>query len=275
VPERVLLTTIRLCTMQAAVHCLVVHDASILTKLDIGGLLRTLLMVMERIRWLLFYSLWFCLACTPEETEPLTTTSPAPVVLPSASTPLGCSLQNGLSDNETNLLFIGNSLTYTNDLPDMVERLAGERGIKIVTQSIAYPNYALEDHWNDGCIQKLIASKKFDFVIVQQGPSSQEEGRVMLFEYGARINELCNSNGARLAFFMVWPAKANYHMFGGVISSYTNAALQADALLCPVGVNWKAQCDKGDFSYYGPDQFHPSRTGSEMAARTILNTLVP
>lgn len=211
------------------------------------------------------------MACSPEVAPEVT--PPVPVV--PTSTPVVCKLKSSLSDDDTNLLFIGNSLTYTNEMPSIVERMAKERNIKLGAQSVAYPNYALEDHWNDGCVQTLIESKKFDFVIVQQGPSSQEEGRVMLLEYGEKLKDLCNKNDAKLAFFMVWPARVNYHMFDGVILNYTNAALQSDALLCPVGRFWKAQCDKGDFSYYGPDQFHPSVKGSELAAQTILNTLFP
>ena len=213
------------------------------------------------------------MACSPE-VEPKVT-PPSPGVSIPASTSYLCKLKSTLSDADANLLFVGNSLTYTNDLPDIVERLAKERGIKIGTQSVAYPNYALEDHWNDGCVQTLIDSKKFDFIIVQQGPSSQEEGRLMLLEYGEKLNDLCKKSDARLAFFMVWPARVNYSNFGGVILNYTNAALEFDALLCPVGTYWKSQCDKGDFSYYGPDNFHPSLKGSEMAAQTILNTLFP
>lgn len=213
------------------------------------------------------------MACSPEQ-EPGPKVTPQPPVV---STPVQgkCKVLSTLSEDDTNLLFIGNSLTYTNELPSIVERLAKERNLKVGTQMVAYPNYALEDHWSDGCVQDLINSKKFDFVIVQQGPSSQEEGRVMLLEYGEKLKDLCNKNDAKLAFFMVWPAKVNYHMFDGVILNYTNAAIQSDALLCPVGMYWKSQCDKGDFSYYGPDNFHPSIKGSEMAAQTILKTLFP
>ena len=46
---------------------------------------------------------------------------------------------------------------------------------------LARANYALKDHWNEGELQSLIKSGNFDFVVVQQGPSSQAEGRAMLF----------------------------------------------------------------------------------------------
>lgn len=178
------------------------------------------------------------------------------------------------SDSAKSILFIGNSLTYYNDLPKIVARIGKDSGIEIKTEMVAYPNYALEDHWNDGGIQVLIANKKYDFVLVQQGPSSQADGRAMLMDYGARIKNLCNQHNAKLAFYMVWPALTNFHTFDGVIKNYSDAAAATNSLLCPVGQIWKNYFQStGDYSYYGPDGFHPSLRGSENAAMIIFKTL--
>ncbi len=181
---------------------------------------------------------------------------------------------NGVTSTK-HILFVGNSLTYNNDLPKLVAQYGASKGKQIVTQTLAHGGYALEDHWNDGELQQLITKGSFDFVVVQQGPSSQAEGREMLFDYGERISALCEVRGAKLAFFMVWPAKINYHTFDGVIKNYTDAAERSGSLLCPVGTIWKDHFDStNDFSYYGPDQFHPSLEGSKVAAQIIYETLI-
>ena len=178
------------------------------------------------------------------------------------------------SDSAKSLLFVGNSLTYFNDLPKLVADIGRAKGVEIKTEMVAYGNYALEDHWNDGQIQQLIATKKYDFVVIQQGPSSQSDGRISLLDYGARIKGVCTANNTKLAFFMVWPAFANFHTFDGVINNYTNAAVATNSLLCPVGRIWKDYfLATGDYSYYGPDMFHPSLAGSKDAARIIYETL--
>jgi hypothetical protein len=175
-----------------------------------------------------------------------------------------------------NILFVGNSLTYSNDLPSLVTVLAQKRGFLVNVKSIAEPNTAISDHWESGAVQKAMDEMDFDFVVIQQGPSSQIDGRVLLIEYGAKYKELCEAKGAQLAFFMVWPARANYNTFDGVIKNYTDAAKLNNSLLCPVGKDWKEYQDMTkDFSYYGPDQFHPSPKGSEVAAGIILATLFP
>lgn len=172
------------------------------------------------------------------------------------------------------VLFVGNSLTYTNDLPALFARLGKSRGREIEVQSLTYPNYALEDHLADNKLQLLISNGKFDYVIVQQGPSSGTSGREMLIRDGQRIHKMCKKAGSRLAFYMVWPSKGNYRLFDSVIKSYTEAAEKADAILCPVGQVWKEYIDsKNDYSYYGPDDFHPSLQGSEVAAEVIYNSI--
>jgi hypothetical protein len=172
------------------------------------------------------------------------------------------------------ILFVGNSLTYTNNLPAMVQAIGVNNDIQIETEMLAYPNYALEDHWRDGKFQKLMNEKYFNYVIIQQGPSSQQDGRYMLFDYGDRFKIICDEKGARLVFFMVWPSRANYQTFAGVIQNYRDASVKTESMLCPVGEAWKSYIDSTlDFTYYDVDGFHPSIKGSQIAAQLIYNTL--
>lgn len=184
----------------------------------------------------------------------------------------GGTLNTGPSDYH--ILFVGNSLTYYNTLPLLVEEEAEREGIVLTTDELAFPNYALIDHWEDGTLQDLIETGNYDFVIVQQGPSSQPWGRSILVEYGRRIKALCDENGAQLAFYMVWPALPHYDTFDGVIRNYTDAATINNSILCPVGRLWKDYQDAtGDFSFYSEDGFHPSESGSKFAAGVIVDTL--
>ncbi len=174
------------------------------------------------------------------------------------------------------ILFVGNSLTYTNQLPVLVEKEAKKYNLIVKTTLIAYPNYAIEDHWNDGKVHQLLEKEQYHFLILQQGPSSLAEGKRMLLDYGAKFKALCEAEQTQLAFYMVWPSLGYYSSFDKVIEHYTLAAQSNNALLCPVGSVWKAYIGKTkDTSYYGPDGFHPSKKGSAVAAEVILKTLFP
>jgi len=177
--------------------------------------------------------------------------------------------------NAQKILFVGNSLTYYNDMPKILEFLGESYGVEIKTKSLAFPNYALEDHLIDGKLQQEIL-KKYDYVIVQQGPSSQNEGKQMLLRDGATINELCKAEKTELGFFMVWPASRHYYTFDKVIANHELAAKTTKSLLFPVGKLWKEYNELNQKeSLYGSDGFHPSKAGSFFAALIIFDELHP
>ncbi len=192
----------------------------------------------------------------------------------SCRSPKSSRLAEDYPNKEISILFIGNSLTYTNNLPELVKGIAKQKGITVSTKLIAFPNYAILDHWNDGNIQKEIASKNYDFVIIQQGPSSQAFGKSILLDYGKKYSTLCKENNTKLCYFMVWPSLTYYKTFDDAIKNHKEAATLNDAILLPVGEVWKTHFDATqNFDYYSADGFHPSLLGSEVAAKVIVDYL--
>ena len=59
--------------------------------------------------------------------------------------------------NPVRILFIGNSLTYANDLPAMVCALARSAGRPATCEGVAKPDYGLEEHWNEKEARQAIA----------------------------------------------------------------------------------------------------------------------
>jgi len=178
------------------------------------------------------------------------------------------------TEDVISILFVGNSLTYTNNLPKLVEDYEASKAVKVKTTMLAKPNYALIDHWLNGQVQSIIATGEFDYVIVQQGPSSQAEGRAMLIDDGKKYSALCKEYDTKLVYFMVWPSLKYFQTFDDVVRSHEIAANKNNALLCPVGKLWQDYIATiGDYSYYGEDGFHPSLKGSKVAAESIVNTL--
>ena len=96
---------------------------------------------------LIFLALLLIHACTVGQGEEI---NPNPIV--TNTPPRGDELTN----TDFNILFIGNSLTYVNNLPQLVKDAALLKGITIGTKSIAHGNYALLDHWADGEVQQQV-----------------------------------------------------------------------------------------------------------------------
>ena len=129
------------------------------------------------------------------------------------------------------VLFIGNSLTYYNDLPAMVAGLGQSVGTPIEYETVAVPNFSLEDHWNQGEARRAIRRGGWTWVVLQQGPSALAASRVLLIEYAKRFDREIQQAGATTAMHMVWPSRARRGDFPGVSQWYAAAAAVLRATL--------------------------------------------
>jgi hypothetical protein len=198
---------------------------------------------------------------------------PSTVTTPLEQRPPSCNADLAPGGDGLRLLFIGNSLTYTYDIPGIVALLFENSGIDFARiETVANPNYGLPDHWVSPVTQSVLA-QGWDLVVLQPGPSATE-GRPYLLEYAAKFAEKIRAGGGLPALYMVWPAEARSFDFDGVSDSYETAAELVDGYLFPVGEAWLSVWARNpDIALYGPDRFHPSVTGSYLAAVTIFEQL--
>jgi hypothetical protein len=172
--------------------------------------------------------------------------------------------------DEQRLLFIGNSLTYTNNLPVLVEAVFAGAGLGASAEMVAKPAFSLADHWHAQGREahKAIAHGGWDFVVMQQGSSARPESRIDLRRSVKRFAEPIAAAGARPAIYCVWPRDDNRSDFDDVIESYRLAAEDIGAVFFPVGAAWQAA--PRDIQLYSPDGLHPSVYGSYLAALVIF-----
>ena len=173
------------------------------------------------------------------------------------------------------ILFIGNSLTAANGLPEMVEALSRAKGTSTVdATAITTNNFSLEDHWNQGPARATLAKGGWSIVVLQQGPSALPESRVLLRDYAKRFAADAGHVGARTALYMVWPSKARDRDFDAVSESYALAAQDVVGTLLPAGDAWREAWRRDpSLALYADDGFHPSGLGSYLAALTIWRGL--
>ena len=177
-------------------------------------------------------------------------------------------------DASISVLFIGNSLTYSNDLPGLLAALIDDAGLgPAQLESLASPNYGLQDHWALGNATEAIGLGPWDVVVLQQGPSATE-GRPSLLEYSEIFADQAAAVGARTALYMVWPSADRDFDFDGVAESYTMAAERVDGLLFPVGEAWRLAWQRDpDLALYGPDGFHPTESATYLAAMVMFEQI--
>ena len=166
------------------------------------------------------------------------------------------------------ILFIGNSLTYVNDLPRTVREVVAQgTNVTVHTETVAFPDFSLEDHWNDGRARRALQSGRWTVVVMQQGPSAGADGRRVLREFAGRFAGVAKQRGARVALYTVWPSRARLGDIDAVIESHQLAAHDAGGEVVPVGVAWRdVLAADASAPLYADDGFHPSRAGTYLAA---------
>jgi hypothetical protein len=171
------------------------------------------------------------------------------------------------------ILFIGNSLTYTNDLPSMVGRIAAADGRYVSTATIALPNYSLEDHLGTADVRAALR-QRWDIVVLQQGPSSLDESRVQLIRDVKAFAGMIRPP-TRIAVLMVWPGRDYWRSLDRVAESHRLAADAVSATLIPAGTAMQAALARDPtLALFGADGFHPDVIGSYLAALVTYRALI-
>ena len=178
------------------------------------------------------------------------------------------------------VLFVGNSLTYYHDMPEMVGRLAAADPGPEPLIVVSYTRGAarLSDFAGDGGLRRLLEEVRWDDVVLQEQskiPSLPPAERAQLMDPAARVlDSRITAAGARTLLFMT----AGYeHGSGGgdsyqamqlrLYQGYLAVGSELGAGVVPVGVAWEqAHLRQPDLGLWSWDGTHPSTAGSYLDA---------
>lgn len=201
-----------------------------------------------------------------------------------------------LKENATDsirILWIGNSFTFYNDLPQMVEDTGKLNGIPVSTSRILKGGESLAGHLTNPELHKEIQKGGWDYVVLQEFSSTPAYSTKFVAEnilpYAAEIDSLVKSYSpeAETIYYMTWghkngntrqtdyPLDDTYEsMQERIFTTYFDMAYENHGMLAPVGVAWKNIRNKyPQIELYIEDDFHPSLAGSVLAADTIFATM--
>ncbi len=185
------------------------------------------------------------------------------------------------------VLFIGNSYTYSNDLPGLINELAKSTGDEITYSSSTPGGYTFQGHITDPTTLALIKQGGWDYVVLQeqsQRPSfSDYQVSWQVYPYAKKLDSLVKISNpcAKTVFYMTWgrkfgdqdncgylPVLCTYEgMDDRLQLRYTNMADSNNAVLCPVAKVWRSLINNYPaIDLYSGDNSHPSLAGSYAAA---------
>lgn len=190
------------------------------------------------------------------------------------------------------VLFIGNSYTEVNNLPQLISNLASSAGDTIVFASHTPGGCTFQQHLSGAL--SLIRQGGWDYVVLQ------EQSQLPSFPYSQFMSEsypfargLCDSIRAynpdtKIVFYMTWgrkngdqqncpyyPPLCTYEGMDSLLfARYMMMAEDNRTLVSPVGYVWHYIRDHyPDIELYQSDESHPSLAGSYTAACTFYATL--
>lgn len=180
------------------------------------------------------------------------------------------------------VLFVGNSYTYYNDLPGMFVSLAESGGKSVYHDSSTSGGYSLIKHANrrdkigKQTVDKISDShQNWDYVVLQEQSLSPID-TFKKFEKGAQeLTNIIVGVNAKPAFYMTWGRKDGLEelsfkdMNSELESAYSKVADQNKGLLIPIGSVWGKVIEENEnfgLKLWDKDGSHPSYIGSYLNA---------
>lgn len=193
-----------------------------------------------------------------------------------------------------NVFFVGNSYTYTNNLPELIKMIAASTGDTFNHQSYTPGGSTLKQHSTNPTVLSTIDQGNWDYVVLQEQsqipsfPNTYIQSEML--PYAAQLaTRVKNSNACgNPIFFMTWGYKngdtgncqgsspnCTYQGMDDLIySRYMTMAQANESLTSPVGKVWRTIIQQNpSMELYSSDGSHPSYLGSMAAAYTFYTIL--
>ncbi|HRO43368.1 MAG TPA: T9SS type A sorting domain-containing protein [Flavipsychrobacter sp.] len=201
---------------------------------------------------------------------------------------------NTYASDTARVLFIGNSYTAVNNLPQLLTTLAASAGDVVITDANIPGGTTLKNHSTNPTTLSKIALGTWDYVVLQeqsQIPSFPDAQVDMdMYPYAKILDSLIRKANicTETVFYMTWGRKngdaSNCTFFPPVCTysgmdsllrlRYQTLADTNDAILSPVGAVWrKLRNTNPTINLYDADESHPSLAGSYAAACAFYATL--
>lgn len=192
------------------------------------------------------------------------------------------------SSGTLRVLFLGNSYTYSNNLPRMVEEFAAAAaagGRRIETRMIAPGGASLADHLANRSTLEAIRTGRWDYVVLQEQSQlgavylvngEPRVGNAEAFFTAARaLDAEIRKAGAKTVLYHTWARRDAPDSDRAMLDyAYAHLARELKVLRAPVGPAWQqARAELRGASLYADDGSHPSTAGSYLAAAVIYATL--
>ena len=199
-----------------------------------------------------------------------------------------------LQARKLRVLFIGNSYTTTNNLPQLLSLVASSQGDTLISDISAPGGFTFQSHFNNATTRAKIAAGNWDFVVLQaqsQEPAfPDEQVAAETFPFAQKLDSLIEAANpcTETAFFLTWgrkngdasncPIYPPICTFSGMQDKLSERYLQmaefCGGITVPVGEVWrKMRLQYPNEELYNADGSHPALNGTYLASLVFYNSL--
>jgi hypothetical protein len=183
-------------------------------------------------------------------------------------------------------MFVGNSLTFVNDLPATFRQLAASGGRTVLTGMVAHGGATLADHAAAPGTATALRERVWNVVAVQeqsQVPSVPDLRAGMMFPAARTLVAEIRAVRAQPLLFLTWAHAQGWpdrgligfaQMQGAIDDAYLTLAESLGVEVAPVGLTWAQAVRDAELpTLWEPDGNHPSVAGTYLAACVFYATV--
>lgn len=194
------------------------------------------------------------------------------------------------------VLFLGNSYTSYNNLPQLVKDLSTSAGKNLITDVNMPGGITISGHLNDPTSIAKVSQGNWDYVVVQE---QSQLPTIDYYRYNDMYPSLTDlkmmveqfSPCAKLITYMTWgrryggqqcdpngvycsPVFTGFnHMQDSLTSAYMQISDMLNIQCAPVGVAWQQVLNDTNLVLHSADNSHPNMDGSYLAACAIYSSI--
>ncbi len=167
------------------------------------------------------------------------------------------------------VLFVGNSYTQVNSLPEMLATLVNQSPTspRLEYEAHLVGGATLQQHWEEGVALQLIQKGGWDFVVLQEQSMRPVLQRPAMYTYARLFDQAIRAQGAIPLYYLTWARQAIPEMQGYLNLAYLGIARETRAEVAAVGMAWeKALQGMPGLVLHDSDGSHPNGKGTYLAA---------
>lgn len=199
-----------------------------------------------------------------------------------------CSVLGGAGPGDRiEVLFIGNSHTFTNNVPGIFEGLAEAGGQSVAADMVAHGGWTLSDHLDSEGTLRRIRQGDWDFVVLQEQsdvPSFPGNREGEMYPAVRQLHQEILAVGAETVLFMTWGHRdgslaegvGGYNAESAAIEkAYVALGEELEVAIAPVGVAWwYAMQSAPGLQLWSEDGNHATLEGSYLAASVLYYAIL-